>query len=680
MSDILKQVQELQEQFNNLFEVDGDGLGQPAVDVPPSQNKIKRDRKTKDGKVELVSVEDELFPYDGNKREQYRQKIIATINDMIQGKATLEDLLQIVRQKKAPLKEAIEILEEEIKKERKNNKQQVYRRLDDPEKNKINVKKYYNRVIHNDSESGDNANDYVKIKGTKYSVDKYGQIGAPLKEAMELMEEVLDKRTKNEKGMEATRKRSDHGASYRDYINHKELYPHNQGITGDEEKDLKREAKGLYKAIDHYNTWNKEHGYNPNPGAYINQLKSDFAKVKSTLKHINDYKRYSKHEALEEALSLMEEVINELSPATVGSTLDKRTEQSIEADDKDREEFGKILNMKDKDERIKAYKDFKKRTDDRFNKENKKLDVYVKWAKKHPSEFKEMVGEAFEILEKTEKYTDEEGNTHELEFSCSKDNKENKYKFDHRINGKSVVSAHDSIPNDNYERKHAIKNYGLKKVEEALQIVEAIINEVSVGALARATENNAPKRKEAAKKSEEQAHKAWDSYDKLSQEHPEDEPALYNAAIKLGKAAYKDEQRKEHVEDLEKLNLPKDSKVSANKLFKAADKSYDKRADEYDKLLDSEHPGKSYKETKESRPAKRYTRVARIGFAEPVKSRAHEALEEALKILEGMFVNDGRGDLLDDITGTKMTGIERMRKGLEKFVGAKKKNNNLVQK
>lgn len=98
------------ESFSNLFEVEG--LGNPAVDVPPSQNKIKKDRKTKDGKVEVVSVEDELFPYDGNKREQYRQKILDTINGMIQGTATLEDLLQIVRQKKAPLKEAMELMED----------------------------------------------------------------------------------------------------------------------------------------------------------------------------------------------------------------------------------------------------------------------------------------------------------------------------------------------------------------------------------------------------------------------------------------------------------------------------------------------------------------------------------------------------------------------------------------
>ena len=70
MDNILEQINSLTEQFSNLFEVEG--LGDPASDVPPSTNKIKKDRKTKDGKVELVSVEDELFPYDGNKREQYR--------------------------------------------------------------------------------------------------------------------------------------------------------------------------------------------------------------------------------------------------------------------------------------------------------------------------------------------------------------------------------------------------------------------------------------------------------------------------------------------------------------------------------------------------------------------------------------------------------------------------------
>ena len=117
MQDILQQIQQLKEDFMNLKEVDDAGLGQPASDTPPSTNKIKKDKKTKNGKVELVSVEDELFPYDGSKREQYRQKIIDTVNNMIQGTATLDDLLQVVRSQKnmKPVKESweriIEILE-----------------------------------------------------------------------------------------------------------------------------------------------------------------------------------------------------------------------------------------------------------------------------------------------------------------------------------------------------------------------------------------------------------------------------------------------------------------------------------------------------------------------------------------------------------------------------------------
>lgn len=161
-----------------------------------SPNKIKKVRKDDNGeKVEVVSVADELFPYEGDAKQQFNQKILAKINDMIEGNGSLEDLIQFVRKgvgnKKVAhesLDEAKELLEEilnpdESKRERKNNKQQVYRRMDDPEKGKIGVKKSYNRVIHNDSANKDSAFDYVKIKGTKYRVDKYGEIGAPIREA-----------------------------------------------------------------------------------------------------------------------------------------------------------------------------------------------------------------------------------------------------------------------------------------------------------------------------------------------------------------------------------------------------------------------------------------------------------------------------------------------------------------
>ena len=62
--------------------------------------------------VVVTSVQDELFPYEGNAKEQFNKKVVATINDMIEGKATLEDLIQLVR--KGPKRTAHESLSEEI--------------------------------------------------------------------------------------------------------------------------------------------------------------------------------------------------------------------------------------------------------------------------------------------------------------------------------------------------------------------------------------------------------------------------------------------------------------------------------------------------------------------------------------------------------------------------------------
>ena len=123
MEEILEQIQSLTDKFNNLFEVEG--LGEPSGDVPPSTNKLKKDIKTKNGKVELVSVEDELFPKEGNAKEQFKQKVLDKINAMIQGTGTLEDLLNVVRAKQIkPVKEgfegAIELLEEIIKERYEN--------------------------------------------------------------------------------------------------------------------------------------------------------------------------------------------------------------------------------------------------------------------------------------------------------------------------------------------------------------------------------------------------------------------------------------------------------------------------------------------------------------------------------------------------------------------------------
>lgn len=63
-----------------------------------SPNKIKKTKKDENGeKVEVVSVADELFPYEGDAKQQFNQKILAKINDMIEGTGSLEDLIQFVR-------------------------------------------------------------------------------------------------------------------------------------------------------------------------------------------------------------------------------------------------------------------------------------------------------------------------------------------------------------------------------------------------------------------------------------------------------------------------------------------------------------------------------------------------------------------------------------------------------
>jgi len=77
---------------SSLFEVDDED------NIENSPNKISYKNKDKEGKnIETISVEDELFPYEGTAKEQFNKKVIAKINDMIEGKATLNDLLQLVR-------------------------------------------------------------------------------------------------------------------------------------------------------------------------------------------------------------------------------------------------------------------------------------------------------------------------------------------------------------------------------------------------------------------------------------------------------------------------------------------------------------------------------------------------------------------------------------------------------
>ena len=100
MKSKLELIQEAQSILSSLFEVE-------------DTNKLRREKKGKNGEeVVVTSVQDELFPYEGNAKEQFNKKVVATINDMIEGKATLEDLIQLVR--KGPRRTAHESLSEEV--------------------------------------------------------------------------------------------------------------------------------------------------------------------------------------------------------------------------------------------------------------------------------------------------------------------------------------------------------------------------------------------------------------------------------------------------------------------------------------------------------------------------------------------------------------------------------------
>ena len=111
-SEAFKLIEEAFGLMTSLFEVEDAG---DMEDTSKEHNKLKRVIKDEKGQnTDVVSVEDELFPYPGNAKEQFNQKVIAKINDMIEGKATLEDLIQLVR-KKHVTKKVDESLEKELK-------------------------------------------------------------------------------------------------------------------------------------------------------------------------------------------------------------------------------------------------------------------------------------------------------------------------------------------------------------------------------------------------------------------------------------------------------------------------------------------------------------------------------------------------------------------------------------
>ncbi len=93
MSEILELIHEAQNLIFPLIE--GDEANEKKIDTKVQKSGSNPDKKKN---IEYVSVEDALFPYQGNNKEQVTQKIINTINQLIEGRATLADLIQVVKQ------------------------------------------------------------------------------------------------------------------------------------------------------------------------------------------------------------------------------------------------------------------------------------------------------------------------------------------------------------------------------------------------------------------------------------------------------------------------------------------------------------------------------------------------------------------------------------------------------
>ena len=494
MQDILKQLQEAIENFDNLFEVDGDGLGNPAEDVPPSTNKIKKDIKTKNGKVELVSVEDELFPKEGNAKEQFKQKVLDKINAMIQGTGTLEDLLNVVRAKQVkPVKEgfegAIEILESLLTTIRtstnipKEKKQKLISKLG---KARAEEEKLANEKAFNSWVKGEGKQPTVETKrGAEY--------------------------TKNASGERKTKLRS----------------PQN------------------------------------------NYTKAGFSKVKPEWKQVEDsIKRHDEKKAkLGEALELLEDLYTKIKK--------EHGEPEYAGIDSHPANKSAELIHKMSDAKGKEYAEEKEKNPD-INLYNKRCTTK---------------------------------NTRGEQKTQNRSSKYRKFSDDWRLPKTDDEKVEGSIRR-NQEKK--------AKLGEALELLEEIINEVSVGKLAQAAENSFSKRQEEHKKSTEGLKKAHDSYEEQSKKHPEDEQALYNSLDKLSRITHKAGEKAYHANEIVNLNLPKDSKVSANKLFDKADKTYDKRGKAVDKALEK---GKGRGDREFDAPMKKFSRAVDLAVADPVVAR-----------------------------------------------------------
>ena len=158
---------------------------------------------------------------------------------------------------------------------------------------------------------------------------------------------------------------------------------------------------------------------------------------------------------------------------------------------------------------------------------------------------------------------------------------------------------------------------------DVINLIEEYINEVSVGLLSRAAASSLPKRKEAAIEANQRAEELG----KKVRRHgfsipPSGEEKRKEFYKKQGEEAYSaakadlergnKEEKLQRAQDMVDLNLPKNSKVSANSLFKAAHNVKDDR--------------KSKANLKDENSMKRHYRSQALSLADPVQQKGRNPL------------------------------------------------------
>ena len=222
-------------------------------------------------------------------------------------------------------------------------------------------------------------------------------------------------------------------------------------------------------------------------------------------------------------------------------------------------------------------------------------------------------------LEKHFANKEEEARTKARAYNHQYKKEKKEWKNNPQIGAEKALDTADKAFNNMIKSSDARRKkwevQGIKKKmneNEALEIMEEIISEVSLGKWKEAAKSSLPKRKENAEIADKATEKAWDEYDKNARKYPEEEPHLYTLAVKNDEANIKAKRRAEHAEDV--TNIGSKDKASANKVVKAAKKVQDKREDAFGR-----NPS--------ARTLKRSIEANKAAEADPVKSRTNEALE-----------------------------------------------------